>query len=128
MEKFWVGKSDKFNVRSVSAQYLYERFLTIASTSSTASFGLIVFDPILINQPYPLQDTSKARAYYVDKNTSPYCVYEDYHVMNGRMIISRFDLTNNIVSATFEFTTYNSSCGDTVKITDGRFDIGNITR
>lgn len=33
--------------------------------------------------------------------------------------------TNNIYAGTFEFTAYNSQTGETVVITDGRFDIKN---
>ena len=124
--KVWVAKSKDFNARSVYAQY--QSILTIGATSNSASFSFAVFDPITINTEYSFQNTSSARAYYVEKSRSPYCVYEDYHVTKGTIVIRKLDLANNIVCGTFEFTTYNPDCGDTVKVTEGRFDIGNITR
>jgi hypothetical protein len=39
----------------------------------------------------------------------------------GVLIISRYDLQNRVFSGTFEFTLYNE-VGDTIIITDGRFD------
>lgn len=43
----------------------------------------------------------------------------------GFLNISKYDLTTGIFSGTFEFKLYNSqsSCGDTIRITDGRFDV-----
>lgn len=40
---------------------------------------------------------------------------------SGKVVISRFDLSNRIISGTFEFTLYKSGC-DTIKVTNGRFD------
>ena len=43
----------------------------------------------------------------------------------GFLNLTKYDLTTGIFSGTFEFTLYSpqSLCGDTIKITDGRFDI-----
>ena len=41
----------------------------------------------------------------------------------GFFNISRYDLTNGIFSGTFEFTIKSQNCGDTIKITNGRFDV-----
>ncbi len=42
---------------------------------------------------------------------------------SGKLIISRFDQSAKIVSGTFNCTIYQFGCGDTLKITDGRFDV-----
>jgi len=42
--------------------------------------------------------------------------------VTGEMNLKRFDLTNQIASGTFWFNAVNDK-GDTVKITDGRFDV-----
>jgi len=42
---------------------------------------------------------------------------------NGYLKITKYDLSNGIVSGEFEFTLYDSTIGcDTIKITQGRFD------
>lgn len=41
----------------------------------------------------------------------------------GFFNILRYDLTSGIFSGTFEFTIKSQSCGDSIKITNGRFDV-----
>ena len=40
----------------------------------------------------------------------------------GTLTITRLDLQAGIISGTFDFTLYKPSCGDTIKVTQGRFD------
>jgi hypothetical protein len=44
---------------------------------------------------------------------------------SGFLNISKYDLTSGIFSGTFEFKLFNSQslCGDTIRITNGRFDV-----
>ena len=42
----------------------------------------------------------------------------------GRVVITRDDTTMNIISGTFEFTARNAKTGQTVSVTEGRFDLG----
>ncbi|HEU5366050.1 MAG TPA: DUF6252 family protein [Hanamia sp.] len=41
----------------------------------------------------------------------------------GKLVITKFDKLNQILSGTFDFTLYKSDCGDSIKITAGRFDL-----
>ncbi len=41
------------------------------------------------------------------------------HIIN----ITKLDIENNIASGTFEFTAISDECQDTVRITEGRFDV-----
>ena len=43
----------------------------------------------------------------------------------GSIIVTRYDLVAGIFSGTFEFTLYSptSYCGDTLRVTNGRFDV-----
>jgi hypothetical protein len=41
----------------------------------------------------------------------------------GKLVITKFDKINQIISGTFDFKLFNSNCGDTIKITNGRFDM-----
>ena len=42
---------------------------------------------------------------------------------SGNLSISRFDQISKIISGTFNCTIFQPLCGDTLKITDGRFDL-----
>ncbi len=42
---------------------------------------------------------------------------------NGVFIVSRFDKGNRIISGTFNLNHMATPCGDTIQITDGRFDL-----
>ncbi|MCX8492427.1 MAG: DUF6252 family protein [Cyclobacteriaceae bacterium] len=50
------------------------------------------------------------------------CLYDCSNTLFGQIEISKLDRKNYIVSGTFEFSTVVSGC-DTLKITNGRFDI-----
>ena len=47
----------------------------------------------------------------------------EYHNINGVFEITRLDVSTGIISGTFEFDAVSETCQDTVRITDGRFDI-----
>ncbi|GAA0188655.1 hypothetical protein GCM10009122_47660 [Fulvivirga kasyanovii] len=130
--KLWLPKGS-FNVPGTSADYASNFFLTISAGNNTTNsgFSFIVYDPVLVDHLYNLTDTTSIKAYYQNKfDDDKYaCIYEDYHVLNGSLEITKFNLQNQhkVLSGTFEFTTYNPDCGDTIKVTEGRFDIGDIT-
>ena len=42
---------------------------------------------------------------------------------SGRMTISKLDKVNRIFAGTFDAILYKINCGDTIKITEGRFDM-----
>ena len=46
-----------------------------------------------------------------------------YHNINGVFQITRLDVSTGIISGTFEFDAVSETCQDTVRITEGRFDI-----
>jgi hypothetical protein len=51
---------------------------------------------------------------------------EEYHTDDehtGKLIITHFDAGKKIVAGTFEFKAKSPTTGETVNITDGRFDI-----
>jgi len=50
------------------------------------------------------------------------CIYEYEDLVEGTVTITRFDDVNFIISGTFAFTTATKDC-DTIRVTDGRFDI-----
>jgi hypothetical protein len=66
-------------------------------------------------------------AYFIDGNTiaDPDYAYITSRQYTGKVTITRAGTVNRIVSGTFEFTAYDSDSKQTVRITDGRFDIQN---
>jgi hypothetical protein len=52
-----------------------------------------------------------------------YGTYETNIIENGTLTITRFDPTNFIISGTFSFTAKEINTGETVEITEGRFDM-----
>ena len=42
---------------------------------------------------------------------------------SGKLVITKLDKLNQIISGTFDFILFNGNCGDTLKITNGRFDM-----
>lgn len=68
------------------------------------------------------KDSSKAGRF---ANPDIYCSYwwsDTIKNHNSFVTISKFDIQNRIIAGTFEFTLYKPGC-DTVRITQGRFDI-----
>jgi len=125
----WLPKGDLF-VPAISADYTSRFLLGFgASHQSTepSDFFFSLKNPVS-NKVYSLKDTSVAKAVFDRKlpNQTMSCIYEAYHVFDGSLTITKFDTKKGIVSGTFQFSTYNPSCGDTIKVTQGRFDIGDI--
>ena len=56
-------------------------------------------------------------------NTCEFSSFDAGTYRRGFFNISRYDLTNGIFSGTFEFTIKSQGCGDTIRITNGRFDV-----
>jgi hypothetical protein len=80
--------------------------------------------PILSGK-YDLVNNSLAEASfysYINGNT---CIYTDKNVITGTLTITQLNLQQFILAGTFEFDAVTTVC-DTVKITDGRFDLSLI--
>jgi hypothetical protein len=65
---------------------------------------------------------SKARGFFSDWSPGN-CEYETDNNHEGNLHIIHHDSTARIISGTFAFKAYSKSCGKTVNITDGRFDV-----
>jgi hypothetical protein len=95
--------------------------------SKDQNITIILFDPINVNEEYNLTNLPNHRAMF--RNTKIIgaknyltCWYEYENTYKGKLILSKIDRINFIISGTFEFSTVNQEC-DTIRITDGRFDI-----
>ncbi len=79
-------------------------------------------DNLSINNKYILNNPPEAGAEFIRITESKICWYELENTLEGYLILTRFDNINYIISGEFEFTTVNTDC-DTIRVTDGRFDI-----
>ncbi len=73
---------------------------------------------------YLLSDNENNICQYQEPDPSPGNYYSSYYTKSGRIIITKDDRTNYILSGTFEFIAANQdSTNDIVTVTDGRFDV-----
>jgi len=71
-----------------------------------------------------LSKSSNLKVVFIDQLRS--CTVDAFDTSifrNGELVITEFDKTNQIISGTFDFALFNNKCGDTIKITNGRFDM-----
>lgn len=64
--------------------------------------------------------------HYIDYDDSKNCTYET--VEEGHITISKLELSEDIISGTFEITILSNNCKDSVSLKQGRFDIAEIVR
>ena len=71
---------------------------------------------------FKIAHNGNADALYAEITNSLDNIYLTNSLVSGQLTITKLDQTNQIVSGTFYFNAVNST-GDTVKVTDGRFDM-----
>ncbi len=71
---------------------------------------------------YDLTNDPQYEAKFSSKHSTGLCFYDDNNTLSGNLTITKLDQTKLIISGVFYFTTFVSGC-DTIKVTDGRFDI-----
>jgi len=105
--------------------------ISIYATNSTTKHTLVIFfygNPTLeAGEVYDLTHP-KFSVNFIDYSGKPSCRYQS--IINGHVKLLRVDITNPehmIVAGTFEFVEYSVDCQDTIKVTDGRFDINDVT-
>jgi hypothetical protein len=98
-----------------------------ADPCNLTNISLVVADSVFI-------ETGKTYPLITEKPLTPFGQYNHYScggiddhlqttdTITGQLLISRFDIANNIGSGLFEFNVLKLN-GDTVKITNGRFDL-----
>jgi len=69
--------------------------------------------------PWPAEVCAEDYARYVAGGKA----YQTNESFRGEVTLSRFDTLNRIVSGTFHFTAVHPPTGESVSVTDGRFDI-----
>lgn len=69
---------------------------------------------------YKLDNQREKYGYYSNLELS--CSYKTTFEQTGTLEVPQLDTTNHIIAGTFEFTVWTEEC-DTIRVTDGRFDI-----
>jgi hypothetical protein len=64
-----------------------------------------------------------AQGSYSDKDFCDRIHFDTAVFRSGSLKVAKFDMVNRIFAGTFSITLFNSACGDTIKITQGRFDM-----
>lgn len=98
--------------------------LISASNHSVFSFG--IQDSLnYIHFPKKILVGKKTLAQFsfTDSNFCERIHYDTVVYRNGYLTISVLDKTKRVFAGTFEATLFNPQCGDTIKITNGRFDL-----
>ncbi len=77
-----------------------------------------------LNSPiaYNLESYPEHKATFFDLERDPPCFYDRKAVKKGELKITKLDTANHIIAGTFAFTVWTEGC-DTIKVTDGRFDL-----
>jgi hypothetical protein len=122
--KNWIAETSIFHIRGGVS----DDTLAVSADISDNGFeliSLIVKGNAIQGGMYSFSDTIKALAEF---RTNKLCgiqtgaVYR-YFSTTGEIGITKLDITNKILSGTFSFIAPRINCSDSLKITDGRFDI-----
>lgn len=105
--------------------------ISIYATNSTTKQTLVMFfygNPTLeVGKVYDLT-RPKFSVNYIDYSGDMSCRYQS--IISGNVMLLKVDIANPermIVSGTFDFVESSMDCQDTITVTDGRFDINDVT-
>jgi hypothetical protein len=107
-----------------------KKALLVALTNKAGSTLLFYLDDLIpfesatkqlnkTTDPWPAEVCAEDYGRYVAGGKA----YQTNENFKGEVNLSRFDTLNRIVSGTFHFTAVHQPTGETVNVTDGRFDI-----
>ncbi len=92
--------------------------------NSERDIGLSIslVDPITVNVYYNLTNFPMYTAEFGRREGEINCSYAFENTYEGKVLFTKIDTINFIISGTFEFSTITEGCED-IKITEGRFDM-----
>jgi hypothetical protein len=90
-----------------------------SSSDESVAFNLV--DPLIEDQEYSFKNDLYKAGYSKIVNELT-CIYEFEDTFEGKIIFTKIDQVDHIISGTFEFSTVTSDC-ETINITNGRFDM-----
>lgn len=109
-----------FDIRSLNAnKSYYYIYIYIPSLNATGTYQFSLSNGREVPSDAPLHPHAYVLKNNEDRLRGLYYTYEN----SGQINITRFDMLNTIISGTFEFKAFNvDNPGDTIKVTQGRFD------
>ena len=96
----------------------------VIANNNLEYFGIGIADSLNFLIPQfnlPLRQKSLFRITFV-KGICEYFSIDSSIVLNGELTINKLDRVNNIIAGTFNATLFKPGC-DTIRITEGRFDM-----
>jgi len=123
----WISKTGSFNLGGgLTNDTLYVHGSNPESASYYELFNIAIAGLVIGNNFYLLNDTSR---YFAEFSTNKPCFINSSGFgvgsgksYNGQVSLTKVDTVQKILSGTFWFNIKTDFC-DTLKITDGRFDI-----
>ncbi len=106
--RLWIRVKNIYDYHNRITMYvhIHEFFFSVGTFNN-------LIDSLLPNYRISYEDYTES-SYFIDST-------QEYFVQ-----INRLDADKKIVSGQFEYTLFNDKLGDTLKITEGRFDLNNM--
>jgi hypothetical protein len=123
-------RTNLFGGNGVHSEMPNKNWLLVYASNENTGITLSLYDTtgIEVNKTYMLSNDTTYFGKFDTRVGNISCEYNYSHILSGKMLLTKIDVQKNIISGTFEFVSYNPNCIDTVKITEGRFDIGELIR
>jgi len=116
--KAWVTETS-IDASAVYQLGILQIYATLNDKTSDDSMSFFAFGDLSV-EVLDLAQNPNAGVGFTYKQEN--CTYLENDTIKGILSITKLDETHLIISGTFEFTTVASGC-DTLKVTDGRFDL-----
>ena len=134
--QFWVpktfgpfGVNDILVARLNSPTSIVIQARNFASSPTETEFEIFLNNitgpgTFALNTTVPYPTTTASYGYYIKRRINPENEWITSSTTTGLVIITKFDLTNRIISGTFEFNALNMyNAPQPLTVTEGRFDI-----
>lgn len=116
LEARMAGRDITINARNFSSSPNETEFqLTIFNVTAPGTY--------LLNTNVVHPNGAASYGYYVKRNFTPQNEYLTSSTYTGRVVITRIDSINMIVSGTFEFNAGSIYNSEVLNVTEGRFDV-----
>jgi hypothetical protein len=121
----WTPKGRSGGISNLTKSYDYGTFNVTAYRvigNKVQRMGFGIAD--ILQQPgiYHLNDYKHRSATFKDDVGCSYLYYDSLIERNGTLNITRLDLSSGVIAGTFEFILIRPDC-DTIRVTEGRFDL-----
>lgn len=114
-------------VSSIDAVALYQTGVLqisagIREKGRHQSISIVILGDVTQGPPYNLTEDPQRQAGFSATRADGACYYVKENTLSGNLKITTLYKVGGIIAGTFEFTTHLDGC-DTIKVTDGRFDL-----